>query len=50
MHSKYERDLPWREGADSLVAAGLSRVERLVKEAVKGSEVAEDVVEVVVGE
>jgi hypothetical protein len=44
------RDLPRREGICSLVTANLSRVERSVKEAVKGSKVAEDVVEVVTSE
>lgn len=33
-----------------MVTADLSRVERFVEEAVKGSEVAEDVVELVAGE
>ena len=43
-------NLPWREGICRLVTAYLSRVERSVKDAVKGSKVAEDVVEVVAGE
>lgn len=40
-------NLPWRESICSLVTADLPRVERSVKDAVKGSKVAEYVVEIV---